>query len=359
MWKKKPDAYVILEHWTENSEEKELANFGCMVWGNMNNNSSGNYCEAAMGYVSTSDLSWGSYTSRGYNQPNLVTYMESHDEERQIYKCLKWGNANGSYSTKDSTIALQRAALAATFFYTIPGPKMIWQFGERGYDYSIDYPSGTGASRMDYKPPRWDYMKNKKRVDLYNQVAALIKLKKENPVFESTDFTMTLAGAMKKIKLRNDTISMVVLGNFDVNAGTIIPDFYQTGTWYEFFTGDTLKVTNVTTPIALKAGEYRLYTSRKLNFPYGLDDVPADLTIVSVAPNPVVEKCNILITCNGINACKVDVYSADGKYIRSLFSGMINYQLSLNWSPINNGIYLLKVQTGKHITTKRIIVAGR
>ena len=359
IWKKKPGAYLILEHWTDNSEEKELANFGCMPWANMNNNSTGNYNEAAMGYTSTSDLTWGAYTSRGWSKPNLVTFMESHDEERQMYKCLKWGNSSGSYSIKDTVTALQRAALTATFFYTIPGPKMIWQFGERGYDYSINWPKYTEESRLAQKPPRWDYMQNRKRDDLYNQVAELIKLKKENPVFESTDFTLTLAGAMKKIRLRNDTISMVVLGNFDVINGTIIPDFYQTGTWYEFFTGDTLNITNITAPIALKAGEYRIYSNRKLNFPYGVDNIPANLTQVSVAPNPVVEKCNILITCKGINSCEVDVYTSEGKYIRSLFSGRINNQLSLEWKPNNNGIYLLRIQTGKLVTSRRIIVAGR
>jgi len=350
-----PNAYLILEHLAENSEEKFLADKGMMLWGNMNYN----YCEAAMGYPATSDLSWGVYTSRNWNQPNLVTYMESHDEERQMYKSIKYGASNGNYVIKDTVTALSRATLTATFFYTIPGPKMLWQFGERGYDYSINWPTNTGDSRLAQKPPRWDYMQNRNRTDLYNQVAALVKLKKDNPIFETTDFTLTLAGAMKKIRLRNDTSSMVVLGNFDVINGTIIPDFYQTGTWYEFFTGDTLNVTNITAPIALKAGEYRIYSNRKLNFPYGVDNIPANLTQVSVAPNPVVEKCNILITCKGINSCKVDVYTAEGKYIRSLFRGMINNQLSLEWKPDNNGVYLLKIQTGKLITTRKVIAAGR
>ncbi|HBN03522.1 MAG TPA: hypothetical protein DD396_05710, partial [Bacteroidetes bacterium] len=28
-----PNAYVILEHFADNSEEKDLANYGCMFWG--------------------------------------------------------------------------------------------------------------------------------------------------------------------------------------------------------------------------------------------------------------------------------------------------------------------------------------
>ena len=355
IWKKKPEAYVILEHWTDNSEEKELANFGCMPWGNMNNNSTGNYCEAAMGYISTSDLTWGAYTSRSWSTPNLVTYMESHDEERQMYKCLKWGNASGSYSTKDTVTALQRAALAATFFYTIPGPKMIWQFGELGYDYSIFYPSGTDKTKTDPKPIRWDYLQNANRNKLYNQVAALVKLKKENPVFETTNFTLSLAGAMKKIRLRNDTLAMVVLGNFDVNEGTIIPDFYQTGTWYEFFTGDTLNVTNVTANIALKAGEYRIYSNKKLDFLYNIGEQQSNQTTVTVIPNPVNERCDIVIKHDGNANCKAAIYDMNGKLVQTLFIGTITNNLVLQWNPLSKGIFVLKVCTNNAVTSRKIV----
>ena len=35
---------------------------------------------------------------------------------------------------------------AAAFFFTVPGPKLMWQFGELGYDYSINFPSYTEES---------------------------------------------------------------------------------------------------------------------------------------------------------------------------------------------------------------------
>ena len=42
------------------------------------------------------------------------------------------------------TVAMRRAGASTAFFLTVPGPKMIWQFGEIGYDYSIDYNDRTG-----------------------------------------------------------------------------------------------------------------------------------------------------------------------------------------------------------------------
>lgn len=52
-----PNAKVIFEHLAENREEKELANYGIMLWGNSNYN----YGEASMGWTNNSDFSWISY----------------------------------------------------------------------------------------------------------------------------------------------------------------------------------------------------------------------------------------------------------------------------------------------------------
>ena len=53
---------------------------------------------------------------------------------------------------KTLSTAIDRIKLASAFFFTIPGPKMIWQFGELRYDYSINFNGRTGN-----KPIRWDY----------------------------------------------------------------------------------------------------------------------------------------------------------------------------------------------------------
>ncbi len=346
-----PNAYLILEHFADNTEEYALSQKGMLLWGNMNYN----YSEAAKGVTANSNLTWAAYTSRGWLQPNLVTYMESHDEERQMFNCLSSGSSSGTYTTRDSATALQRAALAATFFYTLPGPKMLWQFGERGYDYSINYPSGTSSSRLDSKPPRWDYMHNTNRVYLYNLVSSLIKLHKENPVFETTDFDFSLLGAMKKIRLRNDSISMVVVGNFDVKAGSIKPIFYNTGEWYELFSSDSLDVSATDVSLNLNAGEYRIYTNHKLPFPYQVDDNMADNGSVIIAPNPVHEGCSIKITYPGITRCIVGIYSVNGFLVQDIYSGKIENELSLQWQAPATGTYLLRVQTGNRVIVKKVL----
>ena len=84
-----PDAYVILEHFANNDEQTVLANNGMLLWSAMHNN----YKQVAMGWETSSDVSWAFHGNRGWNYPNLIDYMESHDEERMMYEALSNGNS--------------------------------------------------------------------------------------------------------------------------------------------------------------------------------------------------------------------------------------------------------------------------
>ena len=145
IWKVKSDAVVSFEHLSDNSEEKVLADYGILLWGNHNYN----FNQATMGY-DDSDFSWASYQERGWDNPHVINYMESHDEERIMYENLAYGNSSGDYDVTDLATALERTGAAAVFLISIPGPKMIWQFGELGYDVSIDENGRTGR-----KPIKW------------------------------------------------------------------------------------------------------------------------------------------------------------------------------------------------------------
>ena len=137
--------YVILEHFANDDEEQVLAGDGMMLWNNLNYS----FMEASMGYIPTSNLNRGIYSTHGFTQPDyLVGYMESHDEERMMYKNLTYGNAAGTYNVKELNTALKRQEMSAAFFFAMPGPKMIRQFGELGYDRSIDFISRGGENAV-------------------------------------------------------------------------------------------------------------------------------------------------------------------------------------------------------------------
>ncbi len=297
-----PCSYCILEHFANNSEETELANYGMMFWGNLNYN----YSEAVMGWNNTSDLGWGYYRNRNWQNPNLITYMESHDEERMMYRSLQYGNTTQAvqgYSLKDTSNILNRIKLASAFFYPIPGPKMIWQFGELGYGYSINYPCTNpctnGANRTGQKPVRWDYLNDPRRRSLFDHTRALIALKRFEPVFgpEGTTVSLTVGNtALKRIGLSHPSRNVVVLGNFGVIAASINPGFQNTGTWYEFFTGQSIQVSNPTELINLNRGEYRIYSNQPWMSPA---DYLQMLNTVSCSNPPNTDACGNVLSVPG------------------------------------------------------------
>ena len=159
--------------------------------------------------------------------------------------------APGSGESEDAlTVAMRRAGASAAFFLTVPGPKMIWQFGEIGYDYSIDYNDRTGE-----KPVVTDqYMAVPARKALYDTYASLLKFRRENPRFFDKDakFEWTPSGAVKKITCSVDGKTFHVVGNFGKSTTTVnLP----AGQWTDYMNDNTSFISG---SVTLKEGEFKL-----------------------------------------------------------------------------------------------------
>ena len=264
IWAADPEAYVIMEHLADNDEEKVLAEFGIMLWGNMNHG----YAELVLGNTG-GDVSWGLSELRGWTEKNLVTYMESHDEERLMAKALQYGFSSGDYNIKNRDTALERVKLASAFFLPLPGPKMIWQFGELGYDYSIDYNGRTGNKPIPWSGPGGlGYDADPARMRLYEATAAMNKLVNENPfVFEEGAFSWTPAGQFRNIRISHPAMDVLILGNFGITSGATQMNLMQPGTWYDFFSGEAFEVVNTANMIDLSPGEFHILVNQPLDFP--------------------------------------------------------------------------------------------
>ena len=286
VWSQDPSFYMILEHWTDNQEEKVLSDLGFMTWANVTHD----YQEAAMGF--SSDLSWASWQSRGWNHPRSVSYMESHDEERLMYKATEFGNASGNYDASVLETALARMELMACFNLPLPGPKMIWQFGELGYDYSINTCSdGVTVSedcRVVAKPVRWDYRDAAARYRIYQIMSALSALKRDHAVFQTTDFNWDVWGFGKRLHLQGSDMNVVVAGNFQVTDLDMVPGFQHTGIWYDFFSGESLEVSDLAASMSFAPGEYHLWTDVPLETPeniLAMEEAKGPAPF-SISPNP-------------------------------------------------------------------------
>jgi 1,4-alpha-glucan branching enzyme len=256
-----PNFYVILEMFSANQEEAQYASQGMMCWTNLSTPAE----QATMGYNDAGgswDLSGLFYDvygfpSSGTSPYGLIAYFESHDQERLQFKNGAYGNNSGSYNIKTLATGLQRDEMGAAFMFSSPGPKMVWQGGELGYDVSID---ATGDHTVD-KPFNWTYNSDPNRLHLYGVYKKMINMKIKNPVFTTTNFHYSLAGAVKTIQLLDPTADVEIIGNFDVVANTATVTFPATGTWVDNLTGATYNVTSTSMSMTLAPGEYHVYSN--------------------------------------------------------------------------------------------------
>ncbi|GAA4495316.1 hypothetical protein GCM10023172_06870 [Hymenobacter ginsengisoli] len=367
-----PGSYPILEHFPNGvsasnptDEGKVLSDYGLMLWGNMNPN----YTQASMGYSSGWDLSYGYYGDqggRGWGKPNSIAYMESHDEERMQFKNKTYGNTNGSYSVKDPATGLKRDELAAVLFFSQPGPRMVWQFGEIGYDYSINTCSdGTTIDpncRTAAKPIRWDYRQDAGRRHLYAIYKTMAQLKQQ-PVFSSfTSYTQNLSGAIKSISISSADLSVVTYGNFDVQAIPTTITFPSTGTWYNYITGATLNVTSTTLAFTLQPGEYAVYTSKALGTPVPLAARAAQQTAafqLSLAPNPAAGTTTIQYQLPAAATASIAVQNVLGQTVRQLAPARQAAGAQAQVLPLQGlapGVYLVRLQAGELTQATRLLV---
>jgi len=328
----KSDVVFILEHFCNNDEETVLANKGMYLWRNVNNA----FSQAAMGYQSESDFSGLNATPRGW-----VGFAESHDEERNFYKVKMYGDGN---LKTDSIARVKRVPLNIAFTTLVPGPKMLWQFGEMGYDYSID----ANGGRTNEKPSTWGWLNLAHRKAASDASAKIISLRKLYPTaFTEGIFTLNISASNwsdgRRIALTHADLNLVVLGNFNATATiTAIPAFPKTGTWYNLLTGEALNVSNTSMTLSMKPGELLIYTDRKDG---STDPIPD----AGCKVYPSLTEGNVHISTSGIIQ-NIRIYSLQGSLIKTPVISQ-----DINLTNMNNGLYIMEVTTPQGKSIHKII----
>ena len=134
---------------------------------------------------------------------------------------------------------MNQLAANAAFCSTVPGPKMIWQFGELGYDETL----GEEDEKTAKKPLHWEYYDEPARKSLYDVYAKLLDLRKthanlfgQNATFswkvETADWT---GNTPRTISLNYNDKELVVVGNFGDDTTNYSLD---SNIKYNYMTGD-------------------------------------------------------------------------------------------------------------------------
>lgn len=328
-WNLDPTHYVIFEHLGTDSEEKEWANYrisetpskGVMLWGKMTSE----YNELSMGY--TANISRMNSTSRGFTNHRLIGYPESHDEERLMYKNLQSGNSsNTNHNVKTVNTALSRMSAIGAVSLLVPGPKMIWHFGELGYDDSIftcnngtvNLPTDvtSGDCKLDKKPQlQWtnNWLANSNRFKIYSDWAKMIQLKTTEAVFSGTATITNASSLLQTIKITDATLpatslkDVVIVANFDVTSKSVPTGFPYAGEWFNLMDNSSLNVVNVNDPINVLPGQFKIYGNKQAfgaNAPFVL---PADNFSIESKAETCANKNNGQIV---INAAQTYAYVA-------------------------------------------------
>jgi 1,4-alpha-glucan branching enzyme len=350
MWEVDPTSYVIFEHLGSNVEEKILADHGIMLWGIQHGPAKD------MLLTGNGDFSWAYSPNRNWLQLNAVAYMESHDEQRLMYDAINGGQSNGDYDVKDEETAIERIKMMASIFYTIPGPKMLWQFGEFGYDIDINFNGRTGD-----KPLLWNYLDQEENRRMYEFHGELFDLIWEDlNGLKDAEFEMTNTGAVRTRTITKGDTTVFIFANVPLTSRRNETVFPSSGKWYDYFTGDTLDLgTGTRERIEMEPGEFHVMSNKPL-FADRLDltnfnsepEPPVTTGIgsslknaVKAYPNP----SNGYFKLLGTKSTSAVVYNTVGEAIGS-FS--INGN-TVDLTSLENGLYFLQVEEGTVRVVKR------
>jgi 1,4-alpha-glucan branching enzyme len=342
-WEIDPNFLVIFEHLGNGgsyTEEVEWANYlrsgdtkGIMQWRKMTDPYAdllkGNFADIS-GIADATD--------------RFVGYAESHDEERVAYKALnEAGQTQGNLAKVH-----QRLQAMGAVHLLVPGPKMIWHFGELGWNSSL-WTCNNGVvsysspdCKLDTKPqPQWtgNWLTDTNRSAIYNSWAKMIDMKKTENVFENGTYAWNIGNTgHPRLDVWTSTTQtaalsyVFVLTNFTDNTYNVVGGFPFTGTWANLMDNTTFNVTNVNMNISIEPGGYRVFGNRAL-----LNNDTFDaLDFVALSPNPA----STYFTINTLVE-KVQIYSITGQLVKSFSNASINDSFSIE--DLTKGVYIVKI----------------
>ncbi len=232
------DAYIIFEHFCDQSEETELYNsVGALCW---NNNQRNGYKQSVLGYTGSSFADF---------KKGRINNIETHDEERIAYDATKYAQS----WAKPWDVLTKRLQAIYAFHFLTPYPKMMWQFGELGYDVSIEENGRTGR-----KPVRWNYFEDTNRRALYDAMSKVISWRTDHEEYYGQDNVAVHTWSVADGNMGGKILVMdkvIVVANFNNAESTTTINNPNPGEWTNLMTGEKVQV-NGSHTLTLGASDY-------------------------------------------------------------------------------------------------------
>ena len=237
------DAYIIFEHFCDQSEETELYNsVGALCW---NNNQRNGYKQSVLGFSGSSFADF---------KKGRINNIETHDEERIAYDAIKYAQS----WAKPWNVLTKRLQAVYAFHFLTPYPKMMWQFGELGYDVSIEENGRTGR-----KPVRWNYFDDANRRALYDAMSKIISWRTSHQDYYGQDNLTVHTWKVADANMGGKTLVMdkvIVVANFNNAESSTTINNPNPGEWTNLLTGEKVQV-NDSHSFTLGASDYIVLVS--------------------------------------------------------------------------------------------------
>lgn len=368
-WSWDPTSYVIFEHLGTDSEEAAWANYkiaegkGVMMWDKETNP----YNQNTMGFATNSNFNRVKYSAHGFTERRAMSYGESHDEERIMYKNINFGAAGANTLAE----ALQRQKSYGAVFLTVPGPKMIWQFAELGFDKSIfmctngtvntDNDATPGDCKLDPKPSAFglNYDTDAARKSVYDTWAKILEIRLSSQVFNTKTFNVESGNLMPRIFIWNDASTeplknVVILANFTTSSQSIVPDFPYTGNWVNLMDNSAVPVASTTAPITIEAGGFRIFGNAPALATSETGNVKNAVSLV-ITQNPVTNGTANLRYTNAENGT-LAIYDLSGKLVKSVKTAKSNGDEAVSINGLKSGMYLIQLKSDKGVAVTKMVV---
>ena len=239
------NAYIIFEHFCDQSEETELYNsVGALCW---NNNQRGGYKESVLGYTGSNKSNFSDF------KKGRVNNIETHDEERIAYDAVTYGQ---SWVKGNWAVISKRLQAIYAFHFLTPYPKMMWQFGELGYDISIEYNDRTGR-----KPIHWEYLQDANRKALYDALSKIISWRTSHEEYYGQDNLNVHTWNVGDANMGGKVLVMdkvIVVANFNNAETTTTVNVPSTGEWTNLLTGQKVQLGS-TYSVKLAGSDYVVF----------------------------------------------------------------------------------------------------
>jgi hypothetical protein len=235
----------------------------------------------------------------------------------------------------------------------MPGPKMIWQFGELGYDYSINYNPTTGkeddGARTDKKPYPENYLDNENRKSLYDFYSKLCKLRRTNEAMTNGTAKIDASSLMKIIYRKSEKANLIFAVNFNTDNTNARIAFPKGGTWYEIISGEKLEVSNQTVNYPMTPGQTAIFSDNEDDVETATADImPKSEINLTVYPNP----CSEFITIDTKEKIQdISILNISGQKVKTLETNQNKFDIS----DLTSGIYFVIVKTEKNQAVKKLV----